>query len=114
MQSDTTLCSLTVAVDNHQDMILYVSYHNKLWKVVTIVSHLQIVPRFQREVDRAHTLYRLHAGASDNARSLLKNMELDCVAEVNKFLDECTPGESLTEVDDLLKDIVETEVKFYK
>lgn len=65
-------------------------------------------------MDRAHTLYRLHAGASDNARSLLKDMELGCVAEVNKFLDDFTPGQSLTEVDDLLKDVVETEVKFYK
>lgn len=74
----------------------------------------KIVPRFQREVDRAHTLYRLHAVASDNARSLLKDMELGCVADVNKFLDDFTPGQSLTEVDDLLKDVVETEVKFYK
>jgi hypothetical protein len=41
-------------------------------------------------------------------------MELDCVAEVNKFLDDFTPGQSLDEVDDLLKDVVETEVKFYK
>jgi len=65
-------------------------------------------------VDRAHTLYKLHAGATDSARSLLKDMELDCVAEVNKFLDDFTPGQSLSEVDDLLKDVVETEVKFYK
>jgi len=65
-------------------------------------------------VDRAHTLYKLHAGASDSARSLLKDMELSCVAEVNKFLDDFAPGQSLTEVDDLLKDVVETEVKFYK
>jgi hypothetical protein len=41
-------------------------------------------------------------------------MELGCVAEVNKFLEDFTPGQSLTEVDDLLKDVVETEVKFYK
>jgi hypothetical protein len=36
------------------------------------------------------------------------------VAEVNKFLDDFAPGQSLDEVDDLLKDVVETEVKFYK
>lgn len=72
------------------------------------------IPRFQQKVDRAHTLYKLHAGATDSARSLLKDMELDCVAEVNKFLDDFTPGQSLAEVDDLLKDVVETEVKFYK
>ncbi|XP_069695187.1 secernin-2 [Periplaneta americana] len=72
------------------------------------------VPRFQRQVDRAHNLYKLHAGASESARSLLKDMELNCVAEVNKFLDDFAPGQSLSEVDDLLKDVVETEVKFYK
>ncbi|PSN52563.1 Secernin-3 [Blattella germanica] len=57
---------------------------------------------------------KLHAQANENARSLLHDMELNCVAEVNKFLSDFVPGQSLAEVDDLLKDVVETEVKFYK
>lgn len=83
-------------------------------KINKFFCSLQVVPRFQRKVDRAHTLYKLHAGANDSARSLLKDMELSCVVEVNKFLEDFAPGQSLNEVDDLLKDVVETEVKFYK
>ena len=74
----------------------------------------QVLPRFQTKVDRAHNLYRLHSTASESARSLLHDMELNCVTEVNKFLQDFVPGQSLSEVDDLLKDVVETEMKFYK
>lgn len=41
-------------------------------------------------------------------------MERGCLEEVEKFLDDYQEGQSLSEVDELLKDIVETEVKFYK
>jgi hypothetical protein len=56
----------------------------------------------------------LHAGASEAARSFVKVMEFSCVAEVEKFLEDFVPGQSLDEVDDLFKDCVETEIRFYK
>lgn len=84
----------------------------------------KVVPRFQTPVDREHTLYRLHAAVTAEASGgsecppvlkLLRQMEDDCVAEVEAFVDGFSRGEGdLSEVDDLLKDCVETEVKFYK
>nr|CAD7201233.1 unnamed protein product [Timema douglasi] len=78
----------------------------------------QIIPRFESTVDRSHTLYKLHRAAtldqSTTVISLLQEMERNCVAEVEKFLADFKESQSLDEVDDLLKDIVETEVKFYK
>lgn len=41
-------------------------------------------------------------------------MEQNCLQEVEKFLEDFQEGQSLSEIDELLKDIVETEVKFYK
>ncbi|GLG94223.1 Secernin-2 [Gryllus bimaculatus] len=78
----------------------------------------KVLPRFQSKVDRAHNLYKLHAAATSkedsNVIALLQEMELNCVAEVETFLADFKPEQNLAEVDDLLKDIVETEVKFYK
>nr|CAD7602503.1 unnamed protein product [Timema genevievae] len=79
---------------------------------------VQIIPRFESTVDRSHTLYRLHHAATLDQNttviSLLQEMERNCVAEVEKLLADFKESQSLDEVDDLLKDIVETEVKFYK
>lgn len=74
---------------------------------------------FQEEGDRCHLLNKLHAAATKNSTSnkvtpLLQDMELNCLEEVEKFLEDYMEGQSLSEVDELLKDIVETEVKFYK
>ncbi|KAK6634917.1 hypothetical protein RUM44_000164 [Polyplax serrata] len=71
------------------------------------------------EGDRCHLLNKLHAAATKNSTSnkvtpLLQDMELNCLEEVEKFLEDYMEGQSLSEVDELLKDIVETEVKFYK
>ncbi|XP_067006308.2 secernin-2 isoform X2 [Anabrus simplex] len=78
----------------------------------------KVVPRFQSKVDRAHNLYKLHTAATANEGSsvlaLLREMELNCVAEVEAFLADYSADQGLTEVDELLKDVVETEVKFYK
>jgi hypothetical protein len=39
-------------------------------------------------------------------------MELTCASEMQQFVDN--PQAQLSELDELLKDVVETEVKFYK
>lgn len=69
------------------------------------------------QVDRAHNLYRLHEAAvlnRINVLSQLQSMEQGCVEDVEKFITNFEPGQSLAEFDELLKDVVETEVKFYK
>lgn len=63
-----------------------------------------------------HTLYSLHAEAikkdGNQVQELLRNMEADCVTELENIVNNI--GDDLTEFDELLKDCVETEVKFYR
>ncbi|KAL3282937.1 hypothetical protein HHI36_006095 [Cryptolaemus montrouzieri] len=62
-----------------------------------------------------HTLYSLHADAfkkGTDVKNLLRNMEADCVKELELVIENTK--EDLSEFDDLLKDCVETEVKFYR
>lgn len=63
-----------------------------------------------------HTLYALHSEAikkgGRHVQELLRNMEAECVTELENVLE--TVGEDLTEFDELLKDCIETEVKFYR
>ena len=62
-----------------------------------------------------HTLYSLHSEAvkkGGDVQSLLRTMEADCVKELDAVLADV--GEDLSEFDELLKDCVETEVKFYR
>lgn len=82
---------------------------------------LQVVPRFQTSVDRSHPLYKFHKDATsennpkrDEIIAKLRAMEIGCIAEVQAFLDKFESGQPLSEMDELLKDIVETEIKFYK
>lgn len=59
-------------------------------------------------------LHKLHSQRKWNSvGSLLKSLESTCVEEVNKFLNE-NPGTPNQELDDLMKDCVEAEVKFYR
>jgi len=81
----------------------------------------QRVPRFEKRVDRRHMLYKLHESATskdtegkDEVLTKLRTLEQICVSEVDAFLEKFEPGQPTTEFDELLKDIVETEVKFYK
>ncbi|XP_075211977.1 secernin-2 isoform X2 [Lycorma delicatula] len=72
----------------------------------------KVVPRFQKSVDRAHNLYRLHQSAVNgriNVLALLQEMEEGCVQDVEDFIAAFQPGQSLSEFDELLKDVVETE-----
>lgn len=64
-----------------------------------------------------HTLYTLHSSAlqknnKEEVQELLRNMEEECVQELGSVLDRI--GDDLSELDELLKDCVETEVKFYR
>lgn len=62
-----------------------------------------------------HTLYSLHSEAAKKGlevQSLLRNMEAECVAELEEVLPDI--GADLSEFDELFKDCVETEVKFYR
>lgn len=61
-----------------------------------------------------HTLYKLHAEAKNKAdvQELLRQMEADCVKELDEVISNA--GEDLSEFDELFKDCVETEVKFYR
>jgi len=60
-----------------------------------------------------HTLYSLYKDAEyKGVQDLLHNMESDCVKELDQVIS--TVGDDLSEFDELLKDCVETEVKFYR
>ncbi|XP_064456344.1 secernin-2-like isoform X2 [Ornithodoros turicata] len=81
----------------------------------------KMVPRFQFTVDRAHNLYRHHQKAVQAMRdgtptgkelhALMTDLEAKCMREVDQFLDA---SGSLRELQELFKDVVETEIKFYK
>lgn len=66
-----------------------------------------------------HILYGLHEKSAGNAQveELLRSMESGCVEELSQLLarlgDE-PPADGLSELDELFKDCVETEVKFYR
>ncbi|XP_077302087.1 secernin-2 [Arctopsyche grandis] len=69
--------------------------------------------------NRHHLLYNLHskqsAGQLQNILELLQTMEDKCVNELAEFSDKYAEGAStLQELDDLMKDCIETEVKFYR
>ena len=83
----------------------------------------KVTPRFQSAVDRRHKLYSMHEKfllqmKENNAKnhgliiSTLANLEEQCVADIDQFLEGSTK-DNLEEVQELFKDIVETEIKFY-
>ncbi|XP_034237896.1 secernin-2 isoform X2 [Thrips palmi] len=79
----------------------------------------KIIPRFSTTVDRSHQLYKFHQTATSKPNreeiiAKLRSMEEGCLSEVQAFIDKFEAGQPLTEMDELLKDIVETEIKFYK
>lgn len=78
-----------------------------------ISKHTQIQNGNRNE---PHTLYALHFEAvikqGNEVQNLLRNMENECVAELNTII--ANVGDDLSELDELFKDCVETEVKFYR
>lgn len=63
-------------------------------------------------------LYNLHMNLGNtqtNFRTILLNMELKCSEELFQFIETFNKSDnSLEELDDLMKDCVETEVKFFR
>ncbi|KAF8788745.1 secernin-2-like [Argiope bruennichi] len=82
----------------------------------------KVKPRFQKQVDRAHTLYNKHQKAyplitSDNPKgqeiiSVLRRLETQCVKDMESFVENFT-ADKAKEVEDIFKDLVESEMKFY-
>ncbi|XP_077554755.1 secernin-2 isoform X2 [Haemaphysalis longicornis] len=78
-------------------------------------------PRFQSVVDRRHALYRHHeqalsamqkgTSAGKELHALMMELEAKCIREVDSYLD--SPGNA-QELQELFKDVVESEIKFYK
>ena len=77
-------------------------------------------PRFQKQVDRRHRLYKAHEsinplpGDQVNAAllGLLQDMEEECVEEVDTFLSEYSPSKA-QELQELFQDVVDSEMKFH-
>ncbi|XP_014366385.2 secernin-2 [Papilio machaon] len=71
------------------------------------------------EPRREHHLYKLHAKyqAKENSEmitKILREMEDSCLSEIEEFLSNFDPeNTSLEELDNLMKDCVDTEVKLY-
>ncbi|KAF6198609.1 hypothetical protein GE061_008361 [Apolygus lucorum] len=77
------------------------------------ISHHTVAQAGERE----HNLYKLHKNAVKSKPSVLtqlRAMEDISVTETTNFISNFTPESSLSELDELFKDVVETEVKFYK
>nr|XP_050043231.1 secernin-2-like isoform X1 [Dermacentor andersoni] len=78
-------------------------------------------PRFEFTVDRRHTLYRHHeqalqamqtgSASGKELHALMTELEAKCIREVDSYLDN--PG-STQELQELFKDVVDSEIKFYK
>lgn len=76
----------------------------------------QVVPRFAKKVNRTHLLYRRQQaavkGGGGNAETL-RELESKCVQETETVLENFNM-DRLSEMDDLFKDCVDSELKFYK
>ncbi|XP_013781410.1 secernin-1-like [Limulus polyphemus] len=100
-----------------------ISPHIQSPKIPEEEDPAKIQPRFQKTVDRSHVLYRYHqraysvmTGDGDEGEELCKTMqelESKCLQDMERFLDNFTP-ENYSDAADLFKDIVESEIKFYK
>lgn len=74
------------------------------------ISPLTKVPQGEKQT----LLHKLHNNRKwENVGDLLKSLESTCVDEVDRFISEHS-GETIQELDELMKDCVEAEVKFYR
>ncbi|XP_014257056.1 secernin-3 [Cimex lectularius] len=77
------------------------------------ISHHTVAPAGEK----AHNLHKLHAVAVEskpNVLEQLREMEANCTEETISFVSGYDTSTDITELDELFKDVVETEVKFYK
>ena len=78
-------------------------------------------PRFEKMVDRRHPLFRAQEmieplSTNENNGDVLKilqELESGCVDDLEAFLVDFNPSRS-AELTDLFKDVVESEMKFYR
>ncbi|XP_064087468.1 secernin-3-like isoform X2 [Macrobrachium nipponense] len=93
-----------------------ISPHIQSPKIPDDEDPAKIVPRFAKKVNRTHLLYRRQQAATENGGSIvetLRELERKCVQETEACLENFDP-ERLSEMDDLFKDCVDSELKFYK
>lgn len=79
-------------------------------------------PRFEKTVDRRHALFRVQEtieplsgdeSSNGDVLKILQELETGCVADLEAFLDDYNAGRA-AELTDLFKDVVESEMKFYR
>ncbi|XP_071541474.1 secernin-3 isoform X4 [Panulirus ornatus] len=93
-----------------------ISPHIQSPKIAVEEDPAKVIPRFAKKVNRTHLLYRRQQAATENGGSIvdtLRTLERKCVQETEACLQNFDP-ERLSEMDDLFKDCVDSELKFYK
>lgn len=93
-----------------------ISPHIQSPKIPAEEDPAKVIPRFAKKVNRTHLLYRRQQAATENGGSIvdtLRELERNCVRETEACLESFDP-ERLCEMDDLFKDCVDSELKFYK
>ncbi len=81
-------------------------------------------PRFQRQVDRKHLLYKMHQNfykkltqnneEGKELRNTLKQLETSCIQEMEQLLNNFDKKDDSLQIQDLFNDCVESELRFYK
>lgn len=86
-----------------------------VFKPFVFSSGAKISPLTKVQEGESQTLlHKLHSNRKwENVGELLRSLESTCVDEVNGFISEHS-GEPNQELDELMKDCVEAEVKFYR
>lgn len=84
-----------------------------VFKPFVFAPNPKISPLTKVPPDNTHTLlHKLHAQRKPAAIEDLKALEAGCVEELNTYLAEHPTADE--ELDELMKDCVEAEVKFYR
>lgn len=83
----------------------------------------KVTPRFKSKVDRRHNLYKHHEKAyaimnkknkeGATLKKIMGDLEATCIQDVEHFIDSFQ-DDSTKDVEELFKDVVESEIKFYK
>ncbi|KAK3876593.1 hypothetical protein Pcinc_018638 [Petrolisthes cinctipes] len=90
-----------------------ISPHTQSPKIPDDKDPAKVVPRFAKKVNRTHLLYRRQQAAGGCNADTLRDLESKCVLETEAVLENFNM-ERLSEMDDLFKDCVDSELKFYK
>ncbi|XP_037956174.1 secernin-1 [Teleopsis dalmanni] len=89
--------------------------NQSVFKPFVFAPNPKISPLTKVSADRDVTLlHYLHAQRKPTAVDDLRNLETSCISEVTKYLVDHDTSNDLDELDELMKDCVEAEVKFYR